>query len=99
MRSVNLARAGGNVQPARKGLSAAGSLSASWRPGAAGRSETPTAKTDWDVFVEVCAWLDGGWRHMTVAPDTIHFMGESSEGGGPWRTTEDYRHVRVSRLP
>ena len=32
---------------------------------------------------------------VTVARDTIHFVEESSEGGGPWRITEDYRHVRV----
>lgn len=32
---------------------------------------------------------------VTVARDTIHFIEESSEGGGPWRITEDYRHVRV----
>ena len=32
---------------------------------------------------------------VTVAADTIHFVEESSESGGPWRITEDYRHVRV----
>jgi hypothetical protein len=32
---------------------------------------------------------------VTVAADTIHFVEESSEGNGPWRITEDYRHVRV----
>ena len=32
---------------------------------------------------------------VTVARDTIHFVEESYEGGGPWRITEDYRHVRV----
>lgn len=32
---------------------------------------------------------------LTVAPDTIRFVEESSESNGPWRTTEDYRHVRV----
>lgn len=32
---------------------------------------------------------------VTVAADTIRFVEESSEDGGPWRVTEDYRHVRV----
>jgi hypothetical protein len=36
---------------------------------------------------------------LTIAGDTIRFVEESSENGGPWRTTEDYRHVRVSRVP
>ena len=32
---------------------------------------------------------------ITVARDTIHFIEESSENGGPWSVTEDYRHVRM----
>lgn len=36
---------------------------------------------------------------VTVAADTIHFVEESSVDGGPWRTTEDYRHVRVAKVP
>lgn len=36
---------------------------------------------------------------LTVAADTIRFVEESSEGGGSWRVTEDYRHVRVPRAP
>jgi hypothetical protein len=32
---------------------------------------------------------------VTVRPDTLHFVEEVSEDGGAWRTTEDYRHVRV----
>ncbi|CAN5810637.1 hypothetical protein BH23GEM9_BH23GEM9_37700 [soil metagenome] len=36
---------------------------------------------------------------LTVAGDTIHFVEESSENGGPWRVTEDYRHIRVPRVP
>lgn len=36
---------------------------------------------------------------LTVAADTIHFVEESSEPGGPWRVTEDYRHVRVRPAP
>jgi len=36
---------------------------------------------------------------VTVARDTLRFVEESSENGGPWRVTEDYRHVRVSRTP
>lgn len=33
---------------------------------------------------------------LTVAADTIHFVEESSERGGPWQVTEDYRSVRVT---
>jgi hypothetical protein len=36
---------------------------------------------------------------VTVAKDTIHFVEESSENRGPWRITEDYRHVRVRHSP
>jgi hypothetical protein len=36
---------------------------------------------------------------VTIARDTIHFIEESSENGGPWRVTENYRHVRVQRSP
>ena len=32
---------------------------------------------------------------ITVARDTIHFIEESSESGGPWSVSEDYRHVRM----
>jgi hypothetical protein len=32
---------------------------------------------------------------LTVAADTIHFVEESSENGGPFQITEDYRHVRI----
>jgi hypothetical protein len=36
---------------------------------------------------------------MTVIPgeDRIRFVEESSEDGGPWRLTEDYTHILVSR--
>ena len=32
---------------------------------------------------------------IRAVSDTIHFMEESSESGGPWRITEDYRYVRT----
>jgi hypothetical protein len=35
---------------------------------------------------------------ITVQPDTIRFVEESSENGGPWQVTEDYRHVRIDSL-
>jgi len=36
---------------------------------------------------------------VTMAPDTIHFVEESSENGGPWRVTEDYRYARLRDAP
>lgn len=36
---------------------------------------------------------------VTVVADTIHFVEQSSEQGGPWKITEDYRHVRVAKVP
>lgn len=32
---------------------------------------------------------------ITVQSDTIRFVEESSENGGPWQISEDYRYVRV----
>lgn len=32
---------------------------------------------------------------ITVQQDTIRFVEEYSENGGPWQVSEDYRHLRI----
>lgn len=68
---------------------------------ASGQLFTYMGRVDGDRWVLDLQGSPGSTQRLrmvvTPEPESIRFVEESSENGGPWQVTEDFTHVRVVR--